>query len=79
MINMIEKIDVGKLMRENAIVNGVKLRVSPDAVNEYASRLIDKIEDNMLFISELTLKDKRKTIRDKDIVRFFSVVGRDVI
>ena len=73
-IGMIENIDIGKLMRKHAYVevtngNFVKreyLNISPSAVKEYISRIVDATEINMCLIAErVYLKHSRKTIMVK--------------
>lgn len=66
---------VGDLMRKNAYIMKGKqkifLKVSPSAVTEYISRIIDNVENNLPQIAEITHRDNRKTImvkytKDKD-------------
>ena len=66
-------INVGKIMRENT-----KLRVSPSAVQEYLSRIVEHIEQNMPEIEKICIRKKRKTITDEDIIEFFSYIGSSI-
>ena len=66
-------INVGKIMRENT-----KLRVSPSAVQEYLSRIVEHIEQNMPGIEKICIRKKRKTITDEDIIEFFSYIGSSI-
>lgn len=76
-----EMVDIGKMMRKYAYVEILDpdkkmikkyLNISPDAVKEYMSRIIDATEINMRLIAErVNLKHERKTImvkqcKDKD-------------
>ena len=60
---------VGDLIRKNAyIMKGkqkIYLKVSPEAVREYISRIVDNIEINLPRIAEITYNNKRKTIMSK--------------
>ena len=60
-------------MRENT-----KLRVSPSAVQEYLSRIVEHIEQNMPGIEKICIRKKRKTITDEDIIEFFSYIGSSI-
>lgn len=77
----LEMIDIGKMMRKYAYVEILDpdkkmikkyLNISPSAVKEYISRIIDATEINMRLIAErVNLKHDRKTImvkqyKDKD-------------
>jgi len=72
-------VNVGRLMRENAVIDGIRFRVSPDAVNEWVSRVVDRIIDFTPELCRIAKEDSRKTIMEQDVVAFFSIVGRDVL
>jgi len=72
-------VNVAKLIRENARTDTQRLWVSKEAITEWTSRIIDRIEDYIPLISEQVEREKRKKITEDDIIKFFSKVGRDVI
>lgn len=67
-------INMSKLFKENT-----NLHVSPAAVKEYISRIIDGVEDNVPEIEKITKKHGRKTIYEEDIIEFFGIVGNSVL
>ncbi len=67
-------INVGKLMHKYC-----KLKVSPAAVKELSGRILDKLYDMAPKIDEIAKSHGRKTIRDEDVIEFFSVLGNNVM
>ena len=59
-------INIGKLLRENT-----KCRVSPEAVNELIARIRDGISEIGPELDKLALNNKRKTIQEEDIIRYY--------
>jgi len=72
-------VNVAKLIRENAHTDTQRLWVSKEAISEWVSRIIDRIEDYIPLISEQVERENRKKITEDDIIKFFSKIGRDVI
>lgn len=64
-----EKLDLGDVFRKNAYVikNGKKefLKVSPSAIQEYKSRVVDETKINAREIAENVYNSKRKLITVK--------------
>jgi histone H3/H4 len=78
-------INVNKLVHENAITHNnekyarkEKFQVSPAAIYEYVSRIIDHITDNTPYIAEIAQKHGRKTIMEQDVIEFFGFVESEV-
>lgn len=70
-------VNVGPIMRTNSFIQiskrkTEKIRVSPEAVQEYIKRIQDHIEINMPLICEITRSHKRNTVFADDITEFFS-------
>jgi len=59
-------INVGKIFREHT-----KFRVSPEAVHEYATRIVDYMERNIPQIEEIAQREGKNTIQENDVVKFF--------
>jgi len=73
-------INIGRLMREKAVdSNGRRMWVSPEAVDEWASRVVDRIDDFMPEVCRITENDGRRKILAEDVILCFGVVGRDVV
>ena len=77
-------VNVNKLMHENAKHYNGKLKpekyyVSPGAVKEFSSRIVDRIVDFTPELCNIAKKHNRKTIMEDDIIELFSHVGRDVV
>ena len=70
-----EVVNIGKLFREAAR----PLRVQPLAVQEYISRVIDYIEDNVPCMVALAERDGRKTIYEGDVIKYLSGIGCGVV
>jgi len=67
-------VNVNKLMHKNS-----KLNVSPKAVKELSSRIIDKLFDLAPDLDKIALKHGRKTIMEEDVIELFSFVDNDVL
>jgi len=76
-------VNVGKIMRENAVLSQgtkkQKFRVSPGAVNEVISRIVDNLEDYTIEFCWVANQDGRKTILERDIIKVFSVVDNEIL
>jgi len=70
-----EVVNVGKLFRTAAR----PFYVQPRAVQEYISRVVDHIEDNVFVIKRIAEGHGRKTIYEDDVIQFFSIVGHEVV
>ncbi len=67
-------VNVNKLMHEYS-----KLRVSPEAIKELSSRIVDKLYDIAPELDKIAEKHGRKTIMEQDVIELFSFVDQDVI
>ena len=78
-------INIGKMMKINAFTEKGKrniktrLRVSPDAIQEYISRVEDSIETNLPLISMVAKAHNRSTIFENDITDFFGLKSSNVV
>jgi len=70
-----EVVNVGKLFRMAAR----PFYVQPSAVQEYISRVIDYIEDNVPCMVALAERDGRKTIYEGDVIKYLSGIGCGVV
>jgi len=68
-------VNVGKLFRESVR----PLRVQPDAVQEYISRIVDHIGDNGPGIARFTEGRGRMTITEGDVIKFFSLMESRIV
>lgn len=69
-------VNVNDLIRK--VAAKYKMRVSPDAVNEYAGRIADHIEDNTHQLVELAKRDGRLTIMEEDVITHFGFVKNTI-
>lgn len=76
-------VNIDKLMHDNAFFHRgqtkIKFNVSPSAVQEYSSRIIDNIGDNTPILCEIAQKHGRKTVMEQDVIELFGFVDRNVI
>jgi histone H3/H4 len=73
-------VNIGRLFRENAVSpGGRRLHVSSKAIEEWVSRVKDRIEDYVPEICRIAERNGRKTVRVEDVVSFFDIVGRDIV
>jgi len=66
-------INIKKMMHENT-----ELKVSPKAIEEYSSRIIDHLETNTKLIEEIAKKHKRKTILERDVIELFNFIKNQI-
>jgi len=76
-----ESVNIGRLMRENAIVDKCKIdrrvfRVSKAAIEEYVGRVVDRVEMDMPLICRIAEGSGRNTVLEEDVICFFSYAGR---
>jgi len=67
-------VNVHKLMHNNS-----KLRISPEAITELSSRIVDKLYDLAPEFDENALKHGRKTIFDEDIIEVLGHIGNNIL
>lgn len=75
---MTNVVNVNKILHEKAVLNKQRFKVSPNAVKEYCSRIIDHIEDNTIQLCMLAKRNNRKTIMEDDVIELFSYIGMEV-
>lgn len=67
-------VNVNKLMHEYC-----KLKVSPDAVKEFSSRVVDKLHDIAPDLDKIAKKYDRKTVMENDVIELFGSIDMDVV
>lgn len=67
-------VNVNKLMHEYC-----KSKVSPDAVKELSSRIVDKLYNVAPDLDRIAKKYDRKTVMESDVIELFSLIDMDVV
>jgi len=70
-----EVVNIGKLFRSAA----KPLRVQPEAVQEYISRIVDHIGDSVPEMVVVAEKYGRKTIYEGDVIEYLSNIDSGVV
>lgn len=83
MVNKWNVVNVDKLMHSNAVITKrktkIKFHVSPSAVHEYTSRIVDRLQDYTPVLCEIAQKHGRKTVMEQDVVELFGFADKDVV
>lgn len=72
-------LNVSVIIRDEIRKKQPGMRISADAIQELKTRVQDRIEDISIGLCEQIQKENRMTIKETDIINYFSFHGRDVI